>query len=134
MSAVLDAPRTAPAPLLPSRRFRCAQATAAAAFLVVFAGGMVTSTGSALAVPDWPLSYGKFFPQMTGGVLFEHGHRMAAGLTALLVWALAAWTHRAESRAWVRSLTAVAALGVLAQAVLGGVTVLWGLPPEVAIA
>lgn len=114
-------------------RHRYSQATAVSAFFVLFAGGMVTSTGSSLAVPDWPLAYGQYFPEMTGGVLFEHGHRMVAGLTALLVWALAVWTHRREDRAWVRSLTAVAALGILAQAVLGGVTVLWGLPKKISI-
>lgn len=114
-------------------RHRFNQVTAASAFFVLFAGGMVTSTGSSLAVPDWPLAYGQYFPEMTGGVLFEHGHRMVAGLTALLVWALAVWTHRREERPWVRSLTAVAALGILAQAVLGGVTVLWGLPKKISI-
>lgn len=136
MSAVLDAPRRpAPPPPPPASdaRYRFSQATAASAFFVLFAGGMVTSTGSSLAVPDWPLAYGQYFPEMTGGVLFEHGHRMVAGLTALLVWGLAVWTHRKEERAWVRSLTAVAALGILAQAVLGGVTVLWGLPKKVSI-
>lgn len=134
MSAVLERPRPAPpSPPAPSARCRFAQGTAAAAFLVLFAGGMVTSTGSSLAVPDWPLAYGQYFPEMSGGVLFEHGHRMMAGLTALLVWGLAVWTHRREERAWVRSLTAVAALGILAQAVLGGVTVLWGLPKKVSI-
>lgn len=115
-------------------RHRFAKASALSAFFVLFAGGMVTSTGSALAVPDWPLAYGQYFPKMAGGVLFEHGHRMVAGLTALLVWALAAWTFKAEDRAWVRIMMAVAALGIAAQAVLGGVTVLWGLPPQVSIA
>lgn len=125
MSAVLE--HAAP----PLNRF--ARGTAAAAFFVLFAGGMVTSTGSSLAVPDWPLAYGQWFPEMSGGVLFEHGHRMVAGVTALLVWVLAFWAHKREERAWVRSLTAVAALGILAQAVLGGVTVLWGLPKKVSI-
>ena len=115
-------------------RHRFARFSAASAFFVLFAGGMVTSTGSALAVPDWPLAYGQYFPEMTGGVLFEHGHRMVAGLTALLVWGLAGWTYWEERRAWVRAMMAAAALGILAQAVLGGATVLWGLPPQVSIA
>lgn len=115
-------------------RHQFARFSAASAFFVLFAGGMVTSTGSALAVPDWPLAYGQYFPEMTGGVLFEHGHRMVAGLTALLVWGLAAWTYWEERRAWVRAMMAAAALGILAQAVLGGATVLWGLPPQVSIA
>ena len=57
---------------------RLAVLTAAATFLLLFVGGLVTSTGSGLAVPDWPLSFGRFFPPMIGGVLFEHGHRMMA--------------------------------------------------------
>ncbi|MBI5594933.1 MAG: COX15/CtaA family protein [Elusimicrobia bacterium] len=121
------------ASLRPSRH-GFARFSSVSAFFVLFAGGMVTSTGSALAVPDWPLAYGQYFPEMTGGVLFEHGHRMVAGLTALLVWALTAWTYWVERRAWVRAMMAAAALGILAQAVLGGATVLWGLPPQVSIA
>ncbi|MBI3299800.1 MAG: COX15/CtaA family protein [Elusimicrobia bacterium] len=133
MSAVLERPPVPAAPLPVPPRYHFARGTAAAAFLVIFAGGMVTSTGSALAVPDWPLAYGQFFPRMVGGVLFEHGHRMLAGVTALLVWALAVWTHKDDERPWARAMTAVAALGILAQAVLGGATVLWGLPPQVSI-
>jgi cytochrome c oxidase assembly protein subunit 15 len=93
----------------------------------------VTSTGSALAVPDWPLSYGTLFPQMKGGVLFEHGHRMIAGAVAVCIFALAIWLHRRESRAWVRRLGVAAACLVILQAVLGGVTVLLRLPPAVSI-
>ena len=57
-------------------------------FLLLLAGALVTSTGSSLAVPDWPLSFGKFFPNMTGGVFFEHGHRMVAGVAACLALGL----------------------------------------------
>src|SRR5439155_19455048 len=52
--------------------------TAGATFALLFVGGLVTSTGSGLAVPDWPLSFGMVLPPMRGGVLFEHGHRPAA--------------------------------------------------------
>src|SRR3989304_860837 len=55
---------------------RFAVAVAVATFLLVVAGGLVTSTGSGLAVPDWPLSFGQVFPRMEGGVLFEHGPRI----------------------------------------------------------
>ena len=58
---------------------RYAMLTAFCTFLLVIAGGLVTSTGSGLAVPDWPLSYGMFFPPLVGGILYEHGHRMIAG-------------------------------------------------------
>lgn len=118
-----------PTPNSPLRRF--AAFCAAAAFLLILAGGMVTSTGSGLAVPDWPLSYGQAMPPMRGGVLFEHGHRMIAGFVGLLTWALAAWIWRSDRRRWVRALAGAAAGGIILQAGLGGVTVLYGLPPAV---
>jgi len=105
--------------------------SAVLAFFLIFAGGMVTSTGSGLAVPDWPLSYGRYFPPMTGGVLFEHGHRMIAAVVAAMTWTLAVWSWLRERRRWVRLLATAAALGIAAQAVLGGITVLYGLPPAV---
>ena len=71
-------------------RLIAAPALAAATFILIFVGGLVTSTGSALAVPDWPLSFGKFFPRMEGGVLYEHGHRMAAGTVTILTLVLMA--------------------------------------------
>ena len=96
-------------------------------FLLV-AGAMVTSTGSGLAVPDWPLSFGKVMPPMRGGVFFEHGHRMVATTIGLLTIILAAWTSRVEPRAWVRRLTWGALGLVILQGVVGGVTVLLRLP------
>ena len=114
-------------------RNRFARATAAATLFLVFAGGMVTSTGSALAVPDWPLSFGMLFPPMVGGIFYEHGHRMIAGTVALLTVALAVWTWREEPRRWVRRLAAVAVGAVVLQALLGGITVLWLLPTPVSV-
>lgn len=71
--------------------------------LLLLAGALVTSTGSSLAVPDWPLSFGKFFPQMTGGVLFEHGHRMIAGTVVLFTVGLGTFLSiRMETRKWVK--------------------------------
>lgn len=96
-------------------------------FLLV-AGASVTSTGSGLAVPDWPLSFGQFFPAMEGGVFYEHGHRMIAGVALVLTVILAIWLHRREERPWVRKLGVAALIIVLAQAVLGGMTVLLKLP------
>ena len=113
---------------------RFAILTAAATFVLIFAGGLVTSTGSALAVPDWPLSFGKFFPKMQGGVLYEHGHRMIAGTVAIMMLVLMVWTLMRERRGWVRY-TAIAAAGlVIVQAVLGGLTVLLLLPLPIAVA
>src|SRR4051812_27558229 len=67
------------------------------AFLLLVVGGLVTSTGSSLSVPDWPLSFGKVMPPMIGGVAFEHGHRLVAGAVALLTWTLAFWLQRSRS-------------------------------------
>ena len=101
--------------------------------LLIFAGGMVTSTGSGLAVPDWPLSYGMFFPPMVGGILYEHGHRMIASFVGFLTVILSIWTWRTEPRPWVRWL-AIGALGaVIAQGILGGITVLLLLPTPVSV-
>ncbi|MGA2411798.1 MAG: COX15/CtaA family protein [Candidatus Binataceae bacterium] len=108
----------------------CASAT----FILIFAGGLVTSTGSALAVPDWPLAYGHLIPNLVGGVRFEYGHRVVAGFVVILTTILALWTWRAESRSWVRK-AAFAALGlIVVQAVLGGITVLLLLPLPIAVA
>src|SRR3990167_8440017 len=113
---------------------RYAQATAAAAFGLLVAGGLVTSTDSGLAVPDGPLSYGTWFPPMVGGIRYEHGHRMIAGVVGLVILGLALWLWRIESRHWVRRLGWLVLGGVVAQALLGGLTVLWLLPPSVSIA
>lgn len=109
---------------------RFAWFTAGWTFLLVCVGATVTSTGSALAVPDWPLSYGTLFPRLTGGVLFEHSHRVIAGSVAICLFVLAAWVGRVETRSWVRRLSVLAAILVVIQAVLGGVTVLMMLPPQ----
>jgi heme a synthase len=113
---------------------RFAIVAAAATFVLVFAGGLVTSTGSAMAVPSWPLDAGHLIPQQWGaGVLFEWGHRAIAGTVSILTLTLAVWVWMAERRAWVR-FTALAAFGlVVVQAVLGGITVLLNLPLAVAV-
>src|SRR5208337_2400986 len=85
---------------------------AAATFVLIFVGGLVTSTGSALAVPDWPLSFGKFFPKMEGGVLYEHGHRMIAGAVAIMTLVLMVWTLMRQGSRRVRYV-AVAAFGLV---------------------
>ena len=108
--------------------------TAACTFFLIIAGALVTSTGSGLSVPDWPLSFGTFFPRMDGGVLFEHGHRMAAGAVGIMTFVLSAWLWKSEPRRWLCWLGTSAAAAVLLQALLGGLTVLMKLPPQVSIA
>lgn len=112
---------------------RFAWLTTASTFLVLLAGASVTSTGSGLSVPDWPLSYGKVFPEMTGGVLFEHGHRMVAGVVLLLVLTFTIWVWRVAPRRALRWIATAALVLVLAQAVLGGMTVLFLLPPLISV-
>jgi cytochrome c oxidase assembly protein subunit 15 len=107
---------------------------ASATLVLLAAGALVVGTGSSLAVPDWPLAYGQFFPPMVGGILYEHGHRLIASTVGLLTIMLAAWLWFGDTRRWVGGL-AVAALGlVVVQGLLGGITVLFLLPKAVSIA
>src|SRR5271168_34070 len=92
-------------------------------FLFV-AGALVTSNDAALAVPDWPLSFHTYFPTMTGGVFYEHGHRMVAGVLAILTLILAIAIWAKEERRWLRWFAAVAVGGVVVQAILGGQVVI----------
>jgi heme a synthase len=102
--------------------------------LLLTAGALVTSNDAGLAVPDWPLSYGSLMPPMIGGIFYEHGHRMIASLVGALTIVLAVWLSRVEPRRWVR-LLGWGALGlIIAQGLLGGLTVLLYLPPAVSSA
>lgn len=101
--------------------------------LLLAAGALVVGTGSSLAVPDWPLAYGQLFPPMVGGILFEHGHRLIASSVGLLTVILAATLWFTEPRRWVAGL-GLGALGlVIAQGLLGGITVLLLLPKAISI-
>jgi cytochrome c oxidase assembly protein subunit 15 len=106
---------------------------AIATLFLVVAGASVTSKEAGLSVPDWPLSYGQVMPQMTGGVFFEHGHRIVATTVGMLTIVLTIWLWRAEPRPWMRKLGFVALGAVILQGVLGGLTVLLLLPPPVSI-
>jgi cytochrome c oxidase assembly protein subunit 15 len=113
--------------------------TAASTAVLIFAGGLVTSTGSGLSVPDWPNSYGWMmftFPieNWVGGIFYEHTHRLIASTVGFLILVLAFWLWRAEPRRWVRRLGFVALGAVITQGMLGGITVLWYLPDPISIA
>lgn len=108
--------------------------TAFSTVILLAAGALVTGTGSGLAVPDWPLSFGRFFPPMVGGVFYEHGHRLIAGFVAMLTAVQLLVVLRFESRPWVKKLAILAVALVLTQATLGGLTVLFLLPKAVSIA
>ncbi len=114
--------------------YRFAVITAVATLLLIVAGGLVTSTESGLSVPDWPLSYGRLMPPMVGGIFYEHGHRMVATAVGLLTVVLAVWLARREPRRWVRGLGWAALGAVVAQGVLGGLTVIFLLPTAISVA
>jgi cytochrome c oxidase assembly protein subunit 15 len=106
---------------------RClAVLTAGATLVLILAGGLVTNTGAALAVPDWPTTFGYSmftypWSAMTGGVFYEHSHRLLGSLVGLLTLALAAalW----PSGGVLRRLGLVAVAAVILQGVLGGLRV-----------
>lgn len=103
---------------------------------MIIAGAMVTSNDAGLSVPDWPTSFGSWYkiPKLVGGVQFEHTHRMIAQVAGLLTIVLAVWLWRVDKRRWMRIL-GLSAIGlVIAQGVLGGITVLYYLPPAVSSA
>src|SRR6266849_9563843 len=118
---------------------RFAKFLTACTILLILAGSLVTSHGAGLSVPDWPTSYGwnmfTFPPSMwVANIFYEHGHRLIASSVGLLTIILAVWIWLADSRRWLRWF-GVAALGaVIAQGVLGGLTVLFFLPPAVSTA
>jgi cytochrome c oxidase assembly protein subunit 15 len=110
--------------------------TACCTVFLLLAGALVTSNDAGLSVPDWPTSFGYLVkvPHFVGGVRFEWSHRMLAGLLLTLTLTIAIWTLMVEQRSWMRKL-ALAALGtVLAQAILGGLTVLLLQPPAISTA
>ena len=104
-------------------------------FLLIIAGALVTGNDAGLSVPDWPTSFGTFrMPRMVGGIMYEHSHRMIAGTVGILTILLAIWVWRRDSRRWVRWTGFAAVMAVLAQAILGGITVLWFLPVAISTA
>jgi heme a synthase len=91
--------------------------------LLFIAGALVTSNNAALSVPDWPKSFGTWFPslrQLAGGAFFEHSHRVIAGALGIFVLVLAILIWRKDERRWLRWFGVIAVAGVAVQAVLGG--------------
>lgn len=91
-------------------------------------GGLVTSKGVGMAVPDWPNTYGYnmfLFPisKWVGGIFYEHTHRLAASGVGFLTVILAVWVWLKEPRRWMKRLAGVALCAVILQGVLGGLRV-----------
>lgn len=100
----------------------------AATLLLLAVGGLVTSAEAGLAVDDWPTSFGYNmflypFSRMTGGIYYEHAHRLFGALVGLTTLALALFLHRKEERGWVRRLGWLAVGLVVVQGLLGGIRV-----------
>lgn len=107
---------------------RFALGTAVATLVLLCFGGLVTSHGAGLAVPDWPNSYGYnmfLFPvsKWVGGIFYEHTHRLIASGVGFLTIILAVWLWRQEQRAWLKWLGVAALVLVILQGVLGGLRV-----------
>jgi cytochrome c oxidase assembly protein subunit 15 len=113
---------------------RFAVLVACATFFLIIAGANVTSHDAGLATSDWPLSNGQVFPKMVGNLFWEHGHRMVATAVGLLTIALAVYLQIREPRRWVKRLGWIALAGVVAQGLLGGLTVKMNLPLAVSAA
>ncbi|HWN12087.1 MAG TPA: COX15/CtaA family protein [Pyrinomonadaceae bacterium] len=118
-------------------RFACI--VAGATFFLIVAGALVTSHDAGLATDDWPLTDGRFLPRieslglrngvvMAGNLFWEHGHRMVATTVGMLTIVLLIYLFARERRQWVRRLGLIALLGVIAQGLLGGLTVKLMLP------
>src|SRR5215475_8261977 len=129
-------PNSIPSPTYNRGLHRFAVLLAGWTFLLIIAGALVTSNDAGLSVPDWPTSFGSLYkiPKLVGGVKFEHTHRMIAQVAGLLTIVLAVWTWSAEKRRWVRLLGWGALGTVIAQGILGGLTVLFFLPPPISSA
>lgn len=107
---------------------RFAWFTSIATLLLICSGGMVTSKGVGLAVPDWPTTFGYnmfLFPvsKWVGGIFFEHTHRLIASTVGFLTIILAVWIWRVDRRRWLRQLGFAALGAVILQGVLGGLRV-----------
>jgi len=107
---------------------RFAVFTAVATFCLIWVGGLVTSHGVGMAVPDWPTTYGYnmfFFPfsKWVGGIFYEHSHRLVASGVGLLTVILSVWLWLKEDRRWLRWLGVIALGAVVLQGVLGGLRV-----------
>src|SRR3981081_1930892 len=122
-------PSTIPPTPVWLRRFT--KIVAGSTLFLIFAGAMVTSTGSGLAVPDWPLSYGMFFPPMVGGIFYEHGHRLVGGTFCVLPPIQAIWRQFRATSAPLRKLGWALLGTTIVQGLLGGLTVKLLLPKPV---
>ena len=127
-----------PIPPTPVWLRRFTKLVAVATLFLIFAGAMVTSTDSGLAVPDWPNTYGSFmfsfpFSKMVGGIFYEHGHRLIASTVGFLCIIQALWLQFREPKKFVRRLGWISLAAVMVQGALGGLTVIFLLPKTISV-
>ena len=105
---------------------------------LIFVGALIKSHEVGLSVPDWPTSYGKQmfsfpFSEMVGGIFYEHGHRLFAtivGFLTLIQFIVLSFT---DHPMWVKKTSFIALVLVITQGFLGGMTVIFFLPPQISI-
>jgi cytochrome c oxidase assembly protein subunit 15 len=116
----------------PERYFIVSAAALVALTVIVFTGAAVRVTGSGLGCPNWPQCYhdGRLVAELNSHAWIEFGNRMFTGFVALTAGAagLLGW-FRVPFRRDLAILGTLLPLGVIGQAVMGGLTVLYGLAP-----
>lgn len=96
--------------------------------VLLVAGALVTSNEAGDSVPDWPVSFGRWLIRsnnFVANVRYEYSHRFIAGVVGMTTLLLAVWAYFSERRAWVQKLGLIAFAGVVAQAAIGGLRVLF---------
>jgi heme o synthase len=111
---------------------RIAWVTVGFTYFLIALGGTVRVSDSGMSCPDWPLCHGSIFVALDYHVLLEQFHRYAASIVSILIIAIAisalVWA-RKERQVLIPAL--IAPFLLVIQIVLGGLTVLWKLPPQI---
>lgn len=96
--------------------------------ILLVAGALVTSNEAGDSVPDWPVSFGRWLissNNFVANVRYEYSHRFIAGIVGVTTLLLAVWAYVSERRSWMKKLGLIALAGVVAQAGIGGLRVLF---------